>query len=340
MDRRASFLSSSSETSLVEEWETASSGASSPSGVERLEGPLADAGSEEAMQKLTGNTSPGHEVMGSPPTPDATAKDEEPSQEKATDEGGEKSAEFTGDDVITQPKEEDNEATGEGDEDLNEDDKKLKRRLGLSRFRLFQKQISTNLDESSGESDTEKIGTSADKGEEPTSGVAMTETLYACNEKDMEKIEAAKEVEKAEIEPAVTMKEVLYDHEKEPKEHREFIEEEIIATMKDSPFSVGSQGLPMSAEAKKLMSGSIEQIDDEISKRLSRLTGLLEDLSEMTGQKVKVDRDKVMTEVVSKVDPDFNIERSVSLVASIINAFLFQCEHSVVVKRLGKKPVL
>ena len=84
----------------------------------------------------------------------------------------------------------------------------------------------------------------------------------------------------------------------------EEIKPESIVTMTETPSDHGNTKFPM-ATAKELMSSSIEEIDLEIDRRFSKLTGLLEDLSEMTGHKITVDRDKVMSEVITKVDPSF-----------------------------------
>ena len=147
----------------------------------------------------------------------------------------------------------------------------------------------------------------------PETMVTMKET--PCDPENTELIVAATEdLVASKPESIVTMTEMLSDHgnTKFPmatagdlvtssiKETKP----ESIVTMTETPSDHGNTKFPM-ATAKELMGSSIEEIDLEIDRRLSKLTGLLEDLSEMTGHKVTVDRDKVMSEVITKVDPSF-----------------------------------
>ena len=204
----------------------------------------------------------------------------------------------------------------------------LKRRMGSSRFRIFQRQIS-NLDDSDSHSD-EGPSAAGDEGisaagegeaevfEQATSESMVTMKETPCDPDNTELTLATTEelmpsIEEIKPESIVTMTETLSDHgntkfpmamAKELMPSIEEIKPESIVTMTETPSDHGNTKFPM-ATAKELMSSSIEEIDLEIDRRLSKLTGLLEDLSEMTGHKVTVDRDKVMSEVITKVDPSF-----------------------------------
>ena len=208
-------VSSSSDTSLVEEWETASSGSGSQS---------PSVGQRAEVQKVV-----------------------PPSDEMDKASGGHHEGNVQSDNM----------GGHQGTKTKLPGDDTLKRRMGSSRFRLFQRQISTNLDDNS------------DSGDE--ANVMDEENVFQDTKPQ---------------EPLVTMP---------------------IVTMKETPFVYEKN--VATPTASDLLSSSLGEIDFEIDKRLSKLTGLLEDLSDMTGHKVKIDRDKVMAEVVSNVDPSFNIER-------------------------------
>ena len=277
-------MSSSSDTSLVEEWETASSGSGSlsPSINAKIEAEPAPSGDEAVSND--GATS-------------VDQKDEGNGHQRASRQSS---------------------------------DGSLKRRMGSSRFRIFQRQISTNLDDSDSHSDE---GSSAVGDEVPSA--AGDEGLATAREGEAEVFEQITpetmvtmketpcEPDNTELTPAtteeikpesiVTMTETPSDHgntkfplatAKELMPSIEEIKPESVVTMTETPSDHGNTKFPM-ATAKELMSSSIEEIDLEIDRRLSKLTGLLEDLSEMTGHKVTVDRDKVMSEVITKVDPSF-----------------------------------
>ena len=206
----------------------------------------------------------------------------------------------------------------------------LKRRMGSSRFRIFQRQISTNLDDSDSQCD-EGPSAAGDEGasttgeeeaevfEQTTPETMMTMKETPCDPDNTRLTLATTEelvpssIEEIKPESIVTMTETPSDHGntkfpmamgKELMPSIEKIEPESIVTMTETPSDHGNTKFPM-ATAKELMSSSIEEIDLEIDRRLSKLTGLLEDLPEMTGHKVTVDRDKVMSEVITKVDPSF-----------------------------------
>ena len=208
-------VSSSSDTSLVEEWETASSGSGSQS---------PSVGQIAEVQKVVPS-----------------------SDEMDNASGGRHEGEVQSDNVDGH----------QGAKTKQPGDDTLKRRMGSSRFRLFQRQISTNLDDSS-------------------------DSLEEANVKDKENVF----LDTKPQEPLATLP---------------------IVAMKETPF-VYEKSVSMPT-VSDLLSSSLGAIDLEIDKRLYKLTGLLEDLSDMTGHRVKVDREKVMAEFVSKVDPSFNIER-------------------------------
>ena len=259
-------VSSSSETSLVEEWETASSGSGSlsPSVGTKVEGEPVPTGVEVVSND------------------GATSVDE-------SDEGNGHQM------VSRQPS-----------------DGTLQRRMGSSRFRIFQRQISTNLDDPDSPSDEEQ---SPQEEEEmfqtPETIVTMKETPYDPDNTELSVQTPEELVSKPEY--VVAMKEMPCDHSNTEltvqtlEKHVPNVEEtkpKSFLAMKEIPSDHGIRKVPL-ATASELMSSSIEEIDIEIDRRLSKLTGLLEDLSEMTGHKVTVDRDKVMSEVITKVDPSF-----------------------------------
>ena len=260
-------VSSSSETSLVEEWETASSGSGSlsPSIACKMEAEPAPSG----VEVVSGDG--------------ATSVDE-------PDEGNGHQR------VSGQPS-----------------DGTLKRRMGSSRFRIFQRQISTNLDDSDSHSDHEQSAREEEVFEETTPETIVTMKETPCVPDNTELSVTTPEEAVSKPEYVVTMKEIPSDHGNTEltvqtlEEHVPSGEEtkpKSSVTMKETPSDHGNTKVPL-ATASELMSSSIEEIDMEIDRRLSKLTGLLEDLSEMTGHKVTVDRDKVMSEVITKVDPSF-----------------------------------
>ncbi len=328
MTRSASSMSSASDSSQLEEWETASSGsgASSPSGGARLQHgdavpprggvtrDLVDDGTTQDLNMRGALSVSLQGVSTDPRVEDSGRKDASTETSGGVNEqsapGGEAEA------VGSDPRE-------------TERDEALKRRMGSERFQLFQRQVSTNLDENS-DSEVDRDGVNQDsahktevKGKVTVMETPVVEVLHvsAPTEKSAKPDQASAVVretlysfdnqnaqEKVTLNPPKVVG-VDTPRQGDKKDALQALQE---ASRNTKPeFLRAASGFPksMSDSSKLLMASSVEEIDVEIQKRLSKLTGLLEDLSEMTGQKVKVDRNKVMTEVIAKVDPDFDVQR-------------------------------